>query len=268
MFIDPHAHLVCRTTDDYTAMAQAGCIMVGEPSFWAGFDRADSSAFRDYFLQLTEYEPKRAAQFGIKHYCWICINPKEAEDPAFAREVMEMIPEFLAKSNVLGIGEIGLNRNTANEILIMEEQMDLAIKYGQLVLIHTPHLEDKLKGTKIILDALKNRPELSPDRVLVDHCEEHTLPLVKDAGYWAGLTLYPNSKLNPSRAADILECYGTDRIWVNSACDWGKSDPLSVPKLAFELRLRGWDQNKINQVVLHNPDQFMQCSQHYMRIIP
>lgn len=49
--------------------------------------------------------------------------------------------------------------------------------------------------------------------MLVDHCEEHTFPLVKEAGYWAGLTLYPTSKLNPKRAADILELYGMDRVW-------------------------------------------------------
>lgn len=72
----------------------------------------------------------------------------------------------------------------------------------------------------MILSALKNRPELDPGRVLVDHCEEHTFPLVKEAGYWAGLTLYPTSKLNPKRAADILELYGMDRVWANSAADW------------------------------------------------
>lgn len=258
-FIEPHAHMVCRSTDDYRAMALAGCLAIGEPAFWAGFDRSGVEGFVDYFDQLTIHEPKRAAKFGIDHYCWLCINPKEAEDPVFAREVMSLIPCLIDRPNVLGIGEIGLNRNTVNEITIMEEQMDLAIRLNRSVLIHTPHLEDKLRGTKIILSALKNRPDLSPDRVLIDHCEEHTLPLVKDSGYWAGLTLYPTSKLNPGRAADLLEIYGDERIWVNSACDWGDSDPMSVPKLGAELMRRGWGHDRIMSVVKGNPSAFMKA---------
>ncbi len=173
---------------------------------------------------------------------------------------MKLIPEFIDCPNVLGIGEIGLNRNTTHELTIFEEHLDMAIKLNQLILIHTPHLEDKLKGTKMILDALKNRPEISPDRVLVDHCEEHTIPLVKEAGYWAGLTLYPTSKLNPKRAADILEVYGTDRIWANSAADWGDSNPLSVTMLACELRSRGFSGAEVEKLLLHHPAAFMgQC---------
>ncbi len=259
-FIEPHIHMVCRTTDEYRALAAAGCVVVGEPAFWAGYDRSSVDGFRDYFIQLTQCEPARAAKFGLDHYTWLCINPKEAQDVDFAREVMKLIPEFIDCPNVLGIGEIGLNRNTTHELTIFEEHLDMAIKLNQLILIHTPHLEDKLKGTKMILDALKNRPEISPDRVLVDHCEEHTIPLVKEAGYWAGLTLYPTSKLNPKRAADILEVYGTDRIWANSAADWGDSNPLSVTMLACELRSRGFSGAEVEKLLLHNPAAFMgQC---------
>ena len=249
--------MVCRTTDEYRTMAQAGCLAVGEPAFWAGYDRSSADGFRDYFVQLTECEPARAAKFGMDHYTWLCINPKEAQDVAFARDVMKLIPEFIDRPNVLGIGEIGLNRNTSHEMTIFEEHLDLAVRLNQLVLIHTPHLEDKLKGTVMILSALKNRPDLDPCRVLVDHCEEHTFPLVKEAGYWAGLTLYPTSKLNPKRAADILELYGMDRVWANSAADWGDSDPLALTALACELRRRGFSRQETERLLLENPETFM-----------
>ena len=72
--------MVSRTTDDYERMALAGCEAVCEPAFWAGFDRSAVQGFHDYFSQLTEHEPKRAAKFGLKHFCWLCINSKEAED--------------------------------------------------------------------------------------------------------------------------------------------------------------------------------------------
>ena len=89
-YIDPHIHMVSRTTDDYQAMARAGCVAVTEPAFWAGFDRAGPAAFESYFEQLTRFEPGRAAQFGIRHFCWLCINPKEAEDLYGLREALEV----------------------------------------------------------------------------------------------------------------------------------------------------------------------------------
>jgi len=261
VYIDPHIHMVSRTTDDYEKMATAGCIAVTEPAFWAGFDRSSVGGFVDYFAQLTDHEPKRAAKFGIQHYSWLCINPKEADDPVFAREVIALIPDLLDKpaseSNVLGIGEIGLNRNTKNELAIFEEQVDLAVRYDQLILIHTPHLEDKQKGTRLMLDALKRDGRVKPERVLIDHVEEHTIQQVLSAGYWAGMTLYPDSKCTPARAVDMIECYGSERLWVNSAGDWGCSDPLSVPKCQQEMRRRGQSLEMIQKITFDNPQRFL-----------
>ncbi len=258
-YIEPHAHMVTRTTNDYQSLAMAGCKAVCEPAFWAGFDRSSVDGFRDYFMQLTEYEPRRAEKFFIKHYSWICINPKEAEDVEFAREVMALIPEFLEKSNVLGVGEIGLNKNSVNEVKIFQEQVEIAVKYDQLILVHTPHLEDKLKGTKLILDMLQEHSGVRPERVLIDHVEEHTVRMVLDAGFWAGITLYPESKCTPPRAVDMLEQYdSTDRIWMNSACDWGVSDPMALPKAIMELRKRGFDDAAIDRFVYKNPVRFLQ----------
>src|SRR4051812_9927940 len=125
LWLDPHIHMVSRITDDYQRMAMMGCVAVSEPAFWAGFDRGSVEGFRDYFRQLTEYEPRRAAQYGIEHYSWMCINAKEAENVGLAREVIGILPEFLDRPNVLGVGEIGLNKNTRNEATIFQEQVDL-----------------------------------------------------------------------------------------------------------------------------------------------
>ncbi|MFW6058737.1 MAG: TatD family hydrolase [Phycisphaeraceae bacterium] len=262
-YIDPHIHMVSRTTDDYARMAQAGCVAVTEPAFWAGFDRSSPQGFYDYFRQLTDTEPKRAAKFGIQHYTWLCINPKEAEDPGFAREVIALIPEFLHAPNVLGIGEIGLNKNTRNELTILEEQIALADKHDQLILVHTPHLEDKLKGTRLIMDAIERNGSVDPARVLIDHVEEHTVGLVLDRGFWAGMTLYPDTKCTPQRAADIIETYGSERLWVNSAGDWGPSDPLAVPKCRHEMRMRGHPDTTVQRITYDNPHAFLSQSDRF-----
>jgi len=259
-YIEPHGHMVSRTTDDYQDMATAGCMAVCEPAFWAGFDRSSVQGFYDYFRQLTDFEPKRAAKFGLQHYTWLCINPKESEDLKLADEVLSIIPKFINEPTVLGIGEIGLNKNSRNEMKVLEKHVNLAASLDQLILVHTPHLEDKLKGTKLILEVIRNETRIRPERVIIDHVEEHTVGIVKDAGFWAGMTLYPESKCTPARAIDILEMYGTEKIWMNSACDWGVSVPLAVPRTALEMRKRDHSAEWIDEVIYQNPIRFMSQS--------
>ncbi len=258
-FIDPHIHVAARTTDDLHRMAQAGCVAVAEPAFWMGYDRSGTNSFYDYFRQLTEWEPKRAAQYGIRHHAWMGLNAKEADDVGFAREVIAILPEFLDRPTVLGIGEIGLNKNTKGEVESLLMLIDLALGRGELMLFHTPHLADKYAGTRMILDILRADPRVEPARVCIDHCEEHTVRLALEEGYWAGITLYPTTKATPERAADMVELYGPDRILVNSSADWGPSDPLAVPEFMAAMRRRGHAPEVIRQVVYDNPSAF--CGQ-------
>ena len=252
--------MVSRTTDDYQQLALTGCVAVTEPAFWAGWDRSCGDSVEDYFRQLTEFEPRRAAQFGIQHYTWLAINPKEVDDRELSRDVLARIPKFLDRPTVLGIGEIGMNRITRNEIATFTEQVELAIEHRQLILIHTPHLEDKLKGTRISIDVLRRYRDLDPRRVLIDHAEEHTIEMILEHGFWTGLTLYPQTKISPQRAVDVIEKYGTERICVAGACDWGPSDPIAVPRFAMEMRRRHHPDDLIEQVVFENPVRFLSQS--------
>ena len=265
-YIDVHAHMVSRTTDDYRQMALTGCMALTEPAFWAGWDRSSADAFEDYFRQLTEFEPKRAAQVGIRHYTWLCLNPKEGEDRELAREVIRRIPKFLDRPTVLGIGEIGVNRVTRNELETFRDHVELALEHDQLIHIHTPHLEDKYKGTRAIVEALLSFPGLDPARVMVDHAEEHTIEMILGNGFWTGLTLYPQTKVSPERAIDALERHGVERICVASACDWGPSVPTAIPEFALAMRRRGHDEELIRRIIFENPVSFLgQSPKFYLR---
>lgn len=255
-YIDPHIHCVSRTTDDYIYMSRCGVVAVSEPAFWAGFDRSSAASFYDYFRHLTDVEPLRAAKYGIGHFCWLCINAKEAENVALSREVIKLIPPLLSKPTVLGVGEIGLNKNTRNEITVFEEQVDLAAKHDQMILIHTPHLEDKHKGTSIICDILKNDKRIRPERVLIDHCEEHTIRMAREHGFWAGLTIYPVTKVTPQRACDMLETFGPKMICVNSASDWGESGPHMLTDTCREYLARGHAEGEAAEIFYNNPCRF------------
>ncbi len=262
-YFDPHIHMVSRVTDDYETLAKMGCLGVSEPAFWAGFDRGSAEGFRDYFRQLTEFEQKRASWYGLAHFTWICINAKEAENVKLSREVIAMIPEYLDRPGVLGIGEIGLNKNTRNEAVIFLEHVDLAARLDEQILIHTPHLEDKFQGTRMILDMLRDFSTVDRHRVCVDHVEEHTIRPVLEAGYWAGMTLYPTSKCTPERACDMVEMYGPERLLVNSAGDWGPSKPTAVPDFILAMRKRGHSEALIRRVVYHNPLEFFRQSRNF-----
>lgn len=262
-WIDPHIHIASRTTDDLATMAKSGCVGVGEPAFWMGYDRSNAGSFYDYFRQLTEWEPRRTANYGIQHYTWIGINAKEAENVDFSREVIALLPEFLDRPEVLGIGEIGLHKCTKNEVTTLLSLIEMGLERSEQLLFHTPHLEDKYKGTRMILDILQADRRVDRSRVCIDHCEEHTIRRVLDEGYWAGITLYPTTKATPERAIDMVEIHGADRILVNSSADWGPSDPMSVPALIAAMRRRGHPESLIKQIVYDNPLKFMSQSRSF-----
>jgi uncharacterized protein len=255
---DPHIHMTSRTTDDYERMAEAGIVAVLEPAFWMGQPRTQVGTFLDYFSGLIGWERFRASQFGIAHFCTMALNPKEANDARVARGVLDALPLFLEKDGVVGVGEIGYDDVTPEEERAFAEQLELAKRTGLPALVHTPH-RDKRRGTERSL-ALVREVGIAEELVLIDHNNEETLPLVLDTGCWAGHSIYPDTKMTEERMVALLSKYGTDRMVINSAADWGKSDPLKVPKTAAAMRAAGFSEDDIEKVVWRNPIAFFEQS--------
>jgi uncharacterized protein len=251
---DPHIHMTSRTTDDYEAMAAAGIVAIVEPAFWLGQPRTHVGTFEDYFLSLVGWERFRARQFGIRHFCNIGLNPKEANNPDLAPGVMELLPIYLEKDGVVAVGEIGFDDQSAAETRYFEEQIRLAIDHDLPVLVHTPH-RDKKAGTIRSIDIVK-ASGIAVERVLIDHNNEETLPISLDSGCWAGHSIYPFTKMDEPRMVELVKRYGKERILVNSAADWGISDPLKVPKTVAAMREAGIPESDIETIVWHNPVAF------------
>ena len=125
-FIDPHIHMSARTTDDYERMAAAGIVALIEPAFWLGQPRTNAGSYMDYLSSLVGWERFRAAQFGIRHYCAIGLNAKEANNVALAEEVLALLPRYLLKEGVVALGEIGFDDQTAAEEKYYRAQLDMA----------------------------------------------------------------------------------------------------------------------------------------------
>jgi uncharacterized protein len=255
---DPHIHMTSRTTDDYEAMRASGIVAVIEPAFWLGQPRSRVGTFDDYFQSLIGWEPFRAGQFGIRHFCTLALNPKEANNPHVATGVIDLLRLFLQKDSVVAVGEIGYDDMTPDEHRYFELQLNLARQFELPVLVHTPH-RDKKRGTERSL-ALIRDVGFPEERVLIDHNTEETLPLVLKTQCWAGHSIYPNTKMDEARMVELVKRYGAERLLINSAADWGVSDPLKVPKTAALMRARGISETDIETIVWHNPVAFFSQS--------
>lgn len=250
MIIDPHIHMSSRTTDDYQAMRAAGVVAVIEPAFWLGQPRTSAGSFQDYFSSLVGWERFRAAQFGIRHYCTIGLNSKEANNQALAEQVMDLLPLYACKDGVVAIGEIGFDDMTAAEEKYFRLQLDLAMRLGLPVMIHTPH-RNKKAGTSRSMDICLEHG-LAPSQVVIDHNNEETVRETLDRGFWAAFTLYPQTKMGHERMVEVVRAFGSERIIADSSADWGVSDPLAVPKTARLMAERGIAAVQIQEVCYGN----------------
>ncbi|MFC7848486.1 TatD family hydrolase [Arthrobacter sp. NPDC057388] len=250
---DPHIHMTSRTTNDYEALYASGVRALVEPAFWLGQPRTNVGSFIDYFDALLGWERFRAAQFGIRHHATIALNPKEANDPRCI-PVLEEIPRYLIKEGVVAVGEIGYDSMTPAEDEAFSRQLELAREYSLPAMVHTPHRE-KLAGTRRTLDVVRESG-IAPGMVVVDHLNETNVGMVKDAGAWMGFSIYPDTKMDEQRMVAILRAYGTEKVLVNSAADWGRSDPLKTLSTANAMLAAGFTADDVDKVLWRNPVEF------------
>ena len=251
---EPHAHMFSRVTDDYEKMALCGVRAILEPAFWLGQNRTSVGTFIDYFDTLIGWEKFRSEQFGIHHFCTMALNPREANDDRVNQDVLDVLPRYLEKDSVLGVGEIGLDDQTPKEEKFFLAQIELAIQHKLPILVHTPH-RDKKKGFERCIELIKDSG-IPMEHVLLDHGNEETIKITRDLGCVQGFSIYPFTKMDPNRMVKIVLEYGVERMVINSATDWGVSDPLMVPRTVFKLRQARVPDEAIEQLVWTNPIDF------------
>lgn len=251
---EPHIHMFSRVTDDYERMALAGIRALLEPAFWLGQNRTHVGSFLDYFDTLLGWERFRAAQWGIHHFCTLALNPREANDGRVNDGVLEALPRYLEKDGVVGVGEVGFDDQTDTEERVFRRQIELAAAHGLPLLVHTPH-RNKLRGFQRTIDVLQDM-DFPFERVLLDHGNEETIKITRDLGCWSGFSLYPNTKMDPSRMVALVKEYGVERMIANSAADWGVSDPLMLPRTVLRLQQARVPDADVERLVWHNPIDF------------
>ena len=259
--IEPHVHMIARTTDDYMAMYAHGIRVCVEPSFWLGENRRYAGSFFDYFRLSLEFEHTRAARYGVDHWSAIGMNPKEAEDRALADAVIDGMGEYLDHPRCVAMGEIGFNNITPNEEHALVRQLRMAEERKMPVVLHLPHF-NKLKGITRVLEIIKAEG-LTRERIDIDHNVEETIGLALESGCYAGMTVYPYSKLSPERVSAMIREHGHEHVIVNGSADWGISDPLSLIKVVERLRADGFGEEVIAAITHDTPMAFYSASPHW-----
>lgn len=261
-FFDPHIHMYSRTTDDYEKMSIAGIEVIVQPSFWLGSPRTSVGTFIDYWEHMISYETSRAKEFGIEHFVCVSVNPKESISRPLAFEATDkMETAFLRRERVVAVGEIGYNLINYLEEEIFVKQLKICKNENLLTMIHLPHIDKPKAMDK--MERIFKEDNYDFNKILIDHNTEETIKKTLEWGAWAGLSVYPRTKLSPDRVLNIVNMYGSDKIMVNSAADWGISDPLSVPFTAREMRKNNCKRQDIDNVTFFNAYEFFKQSDKF-----
>lgn len=221
---------------------------------------------------MITFETKRAKEFGIEHFVCISVNPKEAIERPLALDAVDAMLKkgFLDRERTVAVGELGYNLINDLEEEVFVKQIDIAAQKDMLMTIHLPH-KNKQEGMKRIEKILLNNKDENKggskykrEKILVDHNVEETIEKTLELGMWAGLSVYPVTKLSPERAMKIIKKHGTERIMIHSAADWGISDPLSVPLVARDMRKSGeFSINDIEKVTFYNAYEYYKQSDRF-----
>ena len=102
----------------------------------------------------------------------------------------------------------------------------------QVVVYHTGDERAAVGLAEAASDPYPDPKQKDPRLVVIDHNNEETVGEVLDRGFWAAFSIYPSTKMGNVRMVEILRRYGARQVIVDSACDWGISEPLAVAKTA------------------------------------
>jgi predicted metal-dependent TIM-barrel fold hydrolase len=105
----------------------------GDEDLVLGHPRISFGTHVDYFSTILGFEKFRAGQFGIRHYCCIGLNPKEANDEPLAEAVLEVLPHFAVRGGV--VAKLGYNEQTPQEDKCLRLQIELASELDLPIMI-------------------------------------------------------------------------------------------------------------------------------------
>lgn len=249
MIIDAHLHADCRPVEDFTNMNMAGVKAIVSCAY-DPLEMKKSNVSFEHFDRIVFREEKRVQNEGIKYYCAVGVHPRAI--PVDYKLVIEKLPEYLEKDNVIAIGEIGLEKADDIEQEVFIEQLKFADEYNQRVIVHTPR-NNKKEVTDIITGLLDEH--INPKLVQLDHVDFSIVDSLIDKEYSLGITVQP-LKMSVKDTVKMLENYGFDRFILDSDISYAPSNPMSLPETKHELEKNSVNSSNIDKVMFKNVSKF------------
>ncbi|MEE1118031.1 TatD family hydrolase [Methanosphaera sp.] len=245
MIIDAHLHADCRPVEDFKNMKIAGVNAIVSCAY-DPLEMKKSNVSFEHFDRIINREAKRVENEGIKLYCAVGVHPRAI--PTDFEKVIEKLPEYLEKKNVIAIGEIGLESADDLEQKIFVEQLKIADENNYKIIVHTPRT-NKVEITEKIVKLLDEH--INPRLVQLDHVDFSIVDSIIDKEYSLGITIQP-LKMSTEETIQMLEKYGYDKFVLDSDISYAPSNPLSLPETKHELEKMGVNKNSINKVMFEN----------------
>ena len=240
--IDTHIHSDTRPYEDFEKMALSldGVITLAHDPL----KPYTMDVLRAHFDRLIEDEIERGKKNGLKVFLCLGIHPRMIPPDVN----YNMLKEYLNNENVVGVGEIGLEKGSKEEIEVFERQLLIAQELNLPAVVHTPR-RNKKEITKTILEIIASlglKKEMER-KIVIEHCNKETVPMVYDTEMYIGLTVQPG-KLAPGEAVEIVKEYGGDRFLLNSDSSSAPSDILAVPRTVLKMKIEGIEEEIIKKV--------------------
>ncbi|WP_461436239.1 TatD family hydrolase [Methanosphaera sp.] len=245
MIIDAHLHADCRPVEDFKNMKIAGVNAIVSCAY-DPLEMKKSNVSFEHFDRIINREAKRVENEGIKLYCAVGVHPRAI--PTDFDKVIEKLPEYLEKKNVIAIGEIGLETADDLEQKVFVEQLKIADENNYKIIVHTPRT-NKVEITEKIVKLLDEH--INPRLVQLDHVDFSIVDSIIDKDYSLGITIQP-LKMSTEETIQMLEKYGYDKFVLDSDISYAPSNPLSLPETKHELEKMGVNKNSINKVMFEN----------------
>lgn len=245
MIIDAHLHADCRPVEDFKNMKIAGVNAIVSCAY-DPLEMKKSNVSFEHFDRIINREAKRVENEGIKLYCAVGVHPRAI--PTDFEKVIEKLPEYLEKKNVIAIGEIGLETADDLEQKVFVEQLKIADENNYKIIVHTPRT-NKVEITEKIVKLLDEH--INPRLVQLDHVDFSIVDSIIDKDYSLGITIQP-LKMSTEETIQMLEKYGYDKFVLDSDISYAPSNPLSLPETKHELEKMGVNKNSINKVMFEN----------------
>tara|TARA_B100001146_G_scaffold127521_1_gene111900 strand:- start:139 stop:1047 length:909 start_codon:yes stop_codon:yes gene_type:complete len=287
-YIDSHCHTHGFPYDAWETIGSTGVaavvISAGNPHVHREIhdEVPDFNDVRRYWEEPIRFSKSAENMHFFKVFVGVGISFMTRVDQW--EQALDLIPELLKKSNVVAIGETGIDPvqyfgmrwPIEEQKIVFEEQVRLAKKLDVPFILHTPTPKKnrdflhELAVSEIPNEEYKryfldfdmeiiNKVGLDHKRLVIDHVDETILEYVlEETDAYIGIGVGQTMRhTNPQYFADVVERHGPDRLMVNSDhVAYVGNDLLAIPKTIRELRRRGVKDLNIRKAVFSNANEF------------